>query len=1134
MSKKIISIIALVTAVLALVTITPKAEAAVLCYKGVNVNQSYNASVSRYVWTQGVGSSDQNSIQGYNSVSEAQSYINTLYNLGYTYNQCYSAPETTVKPSATTISASATQDGVTLIGSLNSLGSYSSVQVAFDLYQQDPGTTVYSKITEAQTKTYTGSYSIYTTYPSQSVSNWCYRARIIFNSNNFVLGNERCFVKPGGYTPPTPPTPNITLPTVQTSAANYSNGNLNMSGYLSSTGNASNEVGFYIYKQYDGFNQYYARKEISTYNQSYAGSFTKNLYSTLDSNTYYCVRAYAKNSAGESQASSAYDRCFRTDYTSPTPNKTLPTVYTSNATYSLGTLSMTGSLSNAGNDANEVGFYIYKQYDGFNQYYARKEISTYSQSYAGSFSKSLYNTLDSNTYYCVRAYAKNSVGEVQSSSAYDRCFRTDYTSPNPNQNLPTVQTTAVDYNSATNYVDLSGYITNFGNDTGAEVGFYYYKQTDGFNQYYAQRVVAYSRTSYIGNFAKSVYAGGFAQNTYYCSRAFAKNIYGEALASSAEDKCFLAGYNGGYPPPYNNKTLPTVQTYNASYYNGNLNMTGYLTNTGNDVNETGFYIFKQYLGFDQYSARKEISNYSQNIIGQFSKATYNGLDYNTYYCVRAYARNSVGEALASSAYDRCFTTGYGWQPTVTWPQVQTKNAYISSGSLIMTGNLFSTGNGTNEVGFYIFEQYLGFDQSTAQKEIAQSSQTIIGDFSKIISSSGLKTNTYYCVRAYARNSYAQNIAAYQQDKCFRTDYVAPNPPTPTLPVVMTMSAIRSAGNLNMIGNLQNLGNDTYAETGFYIYKQSIGFDQASAQKEVTNYNQSTLGQFVKNIAVSNLESNTYYCVRAYAKNSAGEMVSPSPYDKCFKTDYAQQQIVLPIVQTSAVSYYTNTATISGYLSATGNANSETGFYVFKQNDGFNQNQREVANPSQSYASSFTKTITTTGMDADTNYCVRAFAKNSAGEALAIDTQDKCFKTQAIVTPPPFPSGNIIEVNKSAIALDTPLTADLILTLNCVVSICRNVVVYDVLPTNVSYVSGSATPPVSYLWPFNGASGKKLVWSIGTMYRGQKDIKFKIKFANSDPDQLTNVYPDSKVTYWGNNNQVLEAVFPETKVTPKSP
>ena len=81
MSKKIITIIALVTAVLALVTITPKAEAAVLCYKGVNINQSYNASVSKYVWTQGVGSSDQNSIQGYNSVSDAQSYINTLYNL---------------------------------------------------------------------------------------------------------------------------------------------------------------------------------------------------------------------------------------------------------------------------------------------------------------------------------------------------------------------------------------------------------------------------------------------------------------------------------------------------------------------------------------------------------------------------------------------------------------------------------------------------------------------------------------------------------------------------------------------------------------------------------------------------------------------------------------------------------------------------------------------------------------------------------------------------------------------------------------------------------------------------------------------------------------------------------------------
>ncbi len=1125
MSKKIISIIALVTAVLALVIITPKAEAAVLCYKGVNINQSYNASVSKYVWTQGVGSSDQNSIQGYNSVSDAQSYINTLYNLGYSYNQCYSAPDTTTKPSVTTISASADQNGVTLQGSLNSLGSYSSVQVAFDLYQQDPGTTVYTKITEAQTRTYTGSYSIYTSYPSQSVSNWCYRARVIFNGNDFALGNERCFVKPGGYTPP--PTPSVTLPTVQTTAASYSNGNLSMTGYLSSTGNASNETGFYIYKQYEGFNQYSARKEISTYSQSYTGSFSKNSYNGLEQNTYYCVRAYARNSAGEAQAFSYYDRCFRTEYTPPTPSKTLPTVQTSGASYANKYLTMTGYLSGTGNDTNEVGFYIYKQYEGFNQYTARKEISTYSQSYTGSFTKSLYNNLESNTYYCVRAYAKNSMGETQASSYYDKCFRTDYYTQ-PSQNIPTVQTTAANYNTATKYVDFSGYVTSFGSDTGAEVGFYYYKQSEGFNQYYAQRVVAYSRTAYIGNFAQSVYAGGLAQNTYYCARAFAKNIYGEALASSAEDKCFLTGYNGY---PYPDKTLPTVQTNGTTYYNGNLSMTGYLTNTGNDLNETGFYIYKQYEGFNQYTARKEIANYSQNVVGQFSKATYNGLDYNTTYCVRAYAKNSLGEVQSSSYYDKCFTTNYGSQPTVTWPQVQTKSAYHSSGSLTMIGNLFSTGNGTNETGFFIFKQYSGFNETTALKEVVEYNRTTIGDFSKTISTSGLEPNTYYCVRAYARNSYARNIASYLQDKCFLTQYTAP---TPVTPVVQTMSASYSAGNVNMIGNLQSLGNDTSAQTGFYIYKQSAGFNQTTALKEVANYSQSITGQFIKNSVLNNLEPGTIYCVRAYANNTAGEMIAES-YEKCFRTDYAAPNPTLPTVQTSAVSYYTNTVSMSGYLSFTGNSLTETGFYIFKQAVGFDQStaRREVANAGQSSIGAFNKTASTSGLEADTFYCVRAYGRNTAGEVQSNDLYDRCFKTQAVVIPPP--SGDVkIEVNKSAIALDEPLKAELILTLNCTAAICRNVVVYDVLPEGISYVSNSATPPVSYLWPFNGVSGRKLVWSIGTMYQGQKDIKFKIKFATSTPDQLTNVYPDSKVTYWGNNNQILETVFPETKVTPKAP
>jgi hypothetical protein len=162
----------------------------------------------------------------------------------------------------------------------------------------------------------------------------------------------------------------------------------------------------------------------------------------------------------------------------------------------------------------------------------------------------------------------------------------------------------------------------------------------------------------------------------------------------------------------------------------------------------------------------------------------------------------------------------------------------------------------------------------------------------------------------------------------------------------------------------NHGGETVSEVGFY-YSTSEDVDVQTAFKASENY---SIDSFT--ITVENLEVGTYYYVRAYTRNSAGEALNPMV---SFKTVSTEPSVITR--GSSEVTAYS--ALLSGdVLDDNGESVTECGFVWLKGTSTPTTSSQKITLEGTLGAIS----ATLSGLEPDQTYTFRAYAINSKGTA----------------------------------------------------------------------------------------------------------------------------------------------------------
>ena len=284
------------------------------------------------------------------------------------------------------------------------------------------------------------------------------------------------------------------------------------------------------------------------------------------------------------------------------------------------------------------------------------------------------------------------------------------------------------------------------------------------------------------------------------------------------------------------------------------------------------------------------------------------------------------------------------------PTVVTNDASnIEATTATANGNITNTGGENCTVrGF----QY-GLSQTPTWDEHSSGS---FGTGSYSESLSGLTCETTYYVRAYATNCAGTDYGDWESfDTADCVPCVADEPTVETNAVSGIGTTTATAN-----GNITNTGGENCTVRGFqYGLSQTPTWDEHSSGSFGTgSYSES----------LSGLTCETTYYVRAYATNCAG-------------TDYGDWESFNtaacpspPTVETNAVSGIgKTTATANGNITDTGGEDCTVRGFQY----GLSQTPTWDEHSSGSFGTgSFSKSLS--GLTPDTEYCVRAYAINSAG------------------------------------------------------------------------------------------------------------------------------------------------------------
>lgn len=412
--------------------------------------------------------------------------------------------------------------------------------------------------------------------------------------------------------------------------------------------------------------------------------------STLQENTTYYVRAYAKNKVGIAYSEST---AFTT--------LTLPKVQTND----ISSVQLTSAMLNAlllsnGNDSTITKGFCWSESTNPTLSSSHIEVNVATLSYTYQLSN-----LKDETQYYVRAYAKNKIGTVYGS---EKTFTT------LSATKPVVTTSTASEISYTS-VTVGGNVTSDGGATVTERGICYSKSSSP--------TISNSKFvsgSGIGAFTTNL--TGLSDGTTYYVRAYATNKKG---TSYGEQRSFTTR---AYGKPIVTTTSASNVQYTSATVGGNVTSDG-----GATVTERGV-CYATYSNPTTSNSKVK----SGSGIGSFT-ANLTSLSDGTTYYVRAYAINSEGISYGSQV---TLTTKAYSTPTVTTNTVTD----ITSNSATISGNVTSDGGAT------VTERGICYSTSSSPtiSNSRVASGTGTGSFS--VNLTNLSANTKYYYRAYAKNS----------------------------------------------------------------------------------------------------------------------------------------------------------------------------------------------------------------------------------------------------------------------------------------------------------------------------------------------------------------------------------------------
>ena len=274
-----------------------------------------------------------------------------------------------------------------------------------------------------------------------------------------------------------------------------------------------------------------------------------------------------------------------------------------------------------------------------------------------------------------------------------------------------------------------------------------------------------------------------------------------------------------------------------------------------------------------------------------------------------------------------------------------------------------------------------------------------GSFS--ISVTGLMAGTTYYVRAYAINTEG---TAYGNQRSFETPAASSNSTLPAL--TTTAVTVFTSTTATLGGNITNSGTPPCYEFGV-CFGTNPNPDVSNNKTVVSG---SGTGSFSTN--VSGLLPNTTYYVRAYAINTAG-----AAYGAQVNFTTSAGTGTLPALTTSTVTGITQTsATLGGNITNAGSpAYYERGVCYGTSSNPTTSNNKTIISGSETGNFS----ITVSGLMANTNYYVRAYAINTAGTVYGTQVS---FTTLAGSGSVPGGSGTVPGGSDTVPAAPTGLTA----------------------------------------------------------------------------------------------------------------